>query len=99
MILKDEGIVICQYEENEVWPNIEGVVVGTQEYRTNRTEAHDHDIQQSLHADLVEYIYKAHIQSEIEYWHNDLFDESDEDSDLFIEDSGDDLDNEDEDSE
>lgn len=32
MILEDEGIARCQYDENEVLPNIEGVVVGTQEY-------------------------------------------------------------------
>ena len=35
MILEDEGRAICRYNENEVLPNVEGVVVGTQEYRVN----------------------------------------------------------------
>ncbi|KAL7607230.1 hypothetical protein Lser_V15G14986 [Lactuca serriola] len=76
---------ICRYNENEVLPNVEGVAVATQEYRVNRREVHNRDIHQALHADLVEHIYRAHIQPPYELSHDDLFDESDEDSDMFIE--------------
>ena len=65
--------------------NIEEIVVGTQEYRANRKEIHDHDIHHVLCADLVEHIYRAHIQPPYELSHDDLFDESDEDSDMFVE--------------
>ncbi|XP_023762362.1 uncharacterized protein LOC111910771 [Lactuca sativa] len=72
-------------QRNEVLPNVEGVVVGTQEYRVNRREVHNRDIHQALRADLVEHIYRAHIQPPHELSHDDLFDESDEDSDMFVE--------------
>lgn len=45
--------------------------------------------------DLVEHSYIAHIQPEVGYWHDDLFNESDEDWDMFVDDSGEDSDNED----
>ncbi|CAI9260394.1 unnamed protein product [Lactuca saligna] len=94
MILEDEGRAICQYNENEVLPNVERVVIGTQEYRVNRREVHNHDIHHALHADLVEHIFGAHIQPPLEFSHDDLFDESDEDSDMFVdsEDSNDESD-------
>ena len=85
MILEDEWRAICWYNENEVLLNIEEIVVGTQEYRANRKEIHDHDIHHVLCADLVEHVYRTQIQSDIKYWHDDLFDESDEDSDMFVE--------------
>ncbi|XP_023743030.1 uncharacterized protein LOC111891185 [Lactuca sativa] len=85
MILEDEGRAICRYNENEVLPNDEGVVVGTQEYRVNRREVHNRNIHHALRVDLVEHIYKAHIQPPLEFSHDDLFDESDEDSDMFVE--------------
>ncbi|CAI9259274.1 unnamed protein product [Lactuca saligna] len=67
--------------------------------KENRREVHDCEIHHSLRADLVEHIYRAHIQLEAEYWHDDLFDESDEDSYMIVDDSGNDSDNEDGDSE
>ncbi|XP_052622373.1 uncharacterized protein LOC128127733 [Lactuca sativa] len=85
MIFEDEGRGICRYNENEVFPDVEGVVVGTQEYRANKREVHNHDIHHILRADLVEYIYRAHIQPPIEFSRDDLFDESDKDSNLFFE--------------
>ncbi|XP_042752034.1 uncharacterized protein LOC122194835 [Lactuca sativa] len=85
MILEDEGRAICRYNENEVLPNVEGEVVGTQEYRVNRREVHNRDIHQALRADLVEHIYRAHIQPPHELSHDDLFDESDENYDMFVE--------------
>ncbi|KAL7605017.1 hypothetical protein Lser_V15G17409 [Lactuca serriola] len=85
MILEDEGRAICRYNENEVLPNVEGVVVFTQEYRVTRREVHNRDIHQALHADLVEHIYRAHIQPSHELSHDDLFDESDDDSNMFVE--------------
>ncbi|CAI9271330.1 unnamed protein product [Lactuca saligna] len=85
MILEDEGRAICRYNENEVLPNVEGVAVGTQEYRANRGEVHNHVIHHAIRADLVEHLYRAHIQPPIEFSHDDLFDESDEDSDMFVE--------------
>ncbi|KAL7583944.1 hypothetical protein Lser_V15G42967 [Lactuca serriola] len=86
MILEDEGRTICRYNENEVLPNVEGVAVGTQEYRVNIREVHKRDLHQALRADLVEHIYRAHVQppQELSY-DDDLFDESDEDSDMFVE--------------
>ncbi|CAI9282155.1 unnamed protein product [Lactuca saligna] len=86
MILEDEGRAICRYNENEVLPNIEGVAVGTQEYWVNRREVHNRDFHQALRADLVEHIYRAHVQppQELSY-DDDLLDESDEDSDMFVE--------------
>ncbi|XP_023769787.2 uncharacterized protein LOC111918343 [Lactuca sativa] len=89
-ILEDEGRAICRYNENEVLPNVEGVAVGTQEYRVNRREVHNCDIHQALRVAFVDHIYRAHIQPPHELSHNDLFDESDEDSD--IEDSDDESD-------
>ncbi|XP_023762982.1 uncharacterized protein LOC111911436 [Lactuca sativa] len=80
-----EGRAICRYNENEVLPNVEGVAVGTQEYRVNRREVHNRDIHQALRDDLVEHFYRAHIQPPYELSHDDLFDESDEDSDMFVE--------------
>ncbi|KAL7603965.1 hypothetical protein Lser_V15G19236 [Lactuca serriola] len=85
MILENVGRAICRYNENEVLPNVEGVAVGTQEYRVNRREVHNHDIHHTLRADLVEHIYRTHIQPPLEFPHDDLFDESDEDSDMFVE--------------
>ncbi|KAL7613966.1 hypothetical protein Lser_V15G07147 [Lactuca serriola] len=112
MILKDEGRAICRHNENEVLPNVEGVAVGTQEYRANRREVHNRDIRHALRADLVEHVYKNHIQPPIEFSHDDLFDESDENSDMFVEsedsdyesdvrenDEDDEVDDEDDDSE
>ncbi|CAI9279633.1 unnamed protein product [Lactuca saligna] len=85
MILEDEERVICRYNENEVLPNVEGIAVGTQEYRANRREVQNRDIHHALRVDLVEYIYRAHIQPPIEFSHDDLVDESDEDYDIFVE--------------
>ncbi|CAI9278057.1 unnamed protein product [Lactuca saligna] len=86
MILEDEGRAICRYNENEVLPNVEGVAVGTQEYRVNKREVHNRDLHQALRADLVENIYRAHVQPSQELFYDDnLFDESDEDSDMFVE--------------
>lgn len=45
--------------------------------------------------DFVEHIYGAHIQPKVEFWHDDLFDESDEYSNMFVENSSEDSDNED----
>ncbi|CAI9302279.1 unnamed protein product [Lactuca saligna] len=86
MILEDEGREICRYNENEVLPNVEGVAIGTQEYRVNRREVHNRDLHQALRADLVEHIYRAHIHPPQELSYDDyVFDESDEDSDMFVE--------------
>lgn len=85
MILEDEGRAICRYNENEGLPNVEGVAVGTQEYRMNRREVHNRDIHQTLRAYLVDHIYMTHIQPPHKLSHDDLFDESDEDSDMFVE--------------
>ncbi|KAL7600055.1 hypothetical protein Lser_V15G26946 [Lactuca serriola] len=85
MIIEDERRAICRYNENEVLPNVEGVVIGTQEYGVNRREVHNRDIHHALRAVLVEHIYRAHIQPPLEFSHDDLFDESDEDSDMFVE--------------
>lgn len=84
MILEDEGRVICRYDENKVFQNVDGVVIGMQEYRANRREIHDRDIHYSLSTNLVERIFRAHIQPNADYWYADLFDESDEDSDMFV---------------
>ncbi|XP_023752086.2 uncharacterized protein LOC111900429 [Lactuca sativa] len=86
MILEDEGRAICRYNENEVLPNVEGVAVGTQEYRVNRRKVHNRDLHQALRADLVEHIYRAYVHppQELSY-DDDLFDESDEDSHMFVE--------------
>ncbi|CAI9262082.1 unnamed protein product [Lactuca saligna] len=70
MILEDEGRAICRYNVNEVLPNVEGVAIGTQEYMANRKELHDHDIHHALLVNLVEHVYRAHIQSQTEYQHN-----------------------------
>ncbi|KAL7608659.1 histone chaperone rtt106-like [Lactuca sativa] len=56
----DERRAICRYNENEVLPNVEGVAVGTQEY-------------------------KGSYSAPLEFSHDDLFDESDDDSDMFVE--------------
>ncbi|CAI9297699.1 unnamed protein product [Lactuca saligna] len=53
--------------------------------RANRREVHNRDIHHTLRANLVEQVYMAHIQPLIEYWHDDLSEESDEDSDMFVE--------------
>ncbi|CAI9288268.1 unnamed protein product [Lactuca saligna] len=94
MILEDEGRAICRYNENEVLPNVKGVVVDTQEYRANRREVHNRDIHHALRVDLVEHVCNTHIQPPIEFSYDDLFDKSDEDSDMFVEseDSGDESD-------
>ncbi|XP_023743492.1 uncharacterized protein LOC111891662 [Lactuca sativa] len=112
IILEDEGRTIFRYNKNEVFSNVEGVTVGTQEYMENRREVHNRDIHHALHADLVEHVYRAHIQPPIEYCHDDLFDESDEDFDMFVKsedfddesdvqenDEDDEIDDEDDDSE
>ncbi|CAI9301908.1 unnamed protein product [Lactuca saligna] len=85
MILENKGRAICRYNQNEVLPNIEGVAVGMQKYRANGREVHNRDIHHALCTDSVEHVYRAHNQPPIEYWHDDLFDESDEDSDMFVE--------------
>nr|KAJ0197660.1 hypothetical protein LSAT_V11C700380240 [Lactuca sativa] len=89
MILKDEKRAICRYNENEVLPNVERVAIGMQEYKTNKKKVHDGDIYHALRSDLMKHIYKAHIQSQTEYWHDNLFDESDGNLDMFIEDHDD----------
>ncbi|CAI9261885.1 unnamed protein product [Lactuca saligna] len=71
------------------------LTVGARSYevkRVNRREVHNHDIHHALRADLVEYIYRAHIQPPLEFHRGDLLDESDEDSDMFVE--SEDFDNE-----
>ncbi|CAI9280981.1 unnamed protein product [Lactuca saligna] len=83
MILKNKGRAICRYNENEVLPNVEGVV-GKQKYRTDRREILNRDIHHALHADLMEHIYRTYIQPSIEFSRDDLFDESDEDSHMFF---------------
>ncbi|CAI9277349.1 unnamed protein product [Lactuca saligna] len=80
-----EERAICWYSEKEVLPNVEGVTVGTQEYWANRIKVHNRDIHHALCADLVEHVYRTHIQPPIEFSHDDLFDESDEDSYMFVE--------------
>ncbi|KAL7584716.1 uncharacterized protein LOC111878193 [Lactuca sativa] len=82
---QNEGRAICRYNENEVLPNVEGVVVRTQEYRVNR-RVHNRDLHQALRVDLVEHNYRAHVQlpQELSY-DDDLFNELDEDSDMFVE--------------
>lgn len=65
--------------------NVEKAVVDTQEYRANRREPHNHDIHYVIRADFVEHVYKAYIQPPTEYWHDDLFDESNDGSDIFVE--------------
>ncbi|CAI9291441.1 unnamed protein product [Lactuca saligna] len=62
-----------------------GAVIGTQEYKANRRELHNHDIHHALRADLVEHVYMTHIQPPIEYCYDDLFDKSDDDFDMFVE--------------
>ncbi|CAI9269519.1 unnamed protein product [Lactuca saligna] len=84
MILEDEGRAICRYNEKEVLPNVEGIAVGTKDYRANRSEVYDYDIPHALRANLKEHVYMAHIQPPTEYWHGDLFDESYKDSDMFV---------------
>ena len=84
MILEDERRTICRYNENEVLPNVEGVAVGTQEYKANRKEVHNHNIHHTPRVDLVEHIYRAHIQPPLEFSHEDVFDESDEDTNMFV---------------
>ncbi|KAL7605707.1 hypothetical protein Lser_V15G18074 [Lactuca serriola] len=63
---------------------IKGVAVA-QEYSVNRREVHNRNVHHALRADLVEHIYKVHIQPPLEFSHDDLFDESNEDSDMFVE--------------
>lgn len=74
-----------RYDENEVFPNVEGVTVGTQKYRAIRREVYDRDIHDLIRANLVEHIYMAHIQPPTECWHDDLFDKLGEDLDMFVE--------------
>lgn len=81
MILGDERRVICRYEENKVLPNV-GIAIGTHEYRENRIWVYDCGIHDSLSAELVEHIYRARIEPQAKYWHIDLFEKSDEDSDF-----------------
>ncbi|CAI9275078.1 unnamed protein product [Lactuca saligna] len=61
MILEDEGRTICRYKGNEFLSNLEGVAIGTQEYRANRREVHNYDTRHALCADLVAHVYMTHI--------------------------------------
>lgn len=84
MILEDGRRAICRYHATKKNSAFTGVDVGMPRYRANRREIHDRDIHYSLSTNLVERIFRAHIQPNADYWYADLFDESDEDSDMFV---------------
>ena len=65
IIFEAEERVIYRYNENEVLPNVEGVTIGTEEYRANKSEVYHRDIHHAFRADLVEHVYVGLVSKSI----------------------------------
>ena len=53
MIIEDERMMICHYNENKNLPNVEGVCIGTPTYATKLGEVYDQIGHHNFRADLM----------------------------------------------
>ncbi|CAI9281107.1 unnamed protein product [Lactuca saligna] len=91
MIIEYEGKTICQYNENGDLPNVEGVGIGTQAYMANRAEAYNRVRRHNLRADLVEHVFNVRVNPNVDsFYEDELFDSTDDESEMFEGDSSDD---------
>lgn len=62
--------------------------IGTSKYMANKTELYDRDRHHNLRADLLEHVFNAQVNAIVADFEYEFIDDTNDESNMFIDDSG-----------